>query len=165
MSPLDDFITQLLSTTVRHVDIAEALSNGVMMVLPLFPMQWAPTQVHHNAVHGHHTALQRTKTQEYALTRLEHAKCTSQPFLVSTVYKTPLHIITWIQQHSIHLEDQTSHVPFTLSWPDFIRIPLHTLPMVSLLSYIVTFAKFSFFCEILYAVCSPLDLHYVWCNP
>ena len=78
------------------------------------PIQWAPTQVHHNAVRGHHTALQRTKTQKYALTRLERATCPSQPFLVSTAYKTPLHTIMWIQQHSIHLEDQTSPMPSIL---------------------------------------------------
>ena len=118
----DDFITRLSSTTVRHVDTAEALSTKVMMVLPHFPIQWAPMQVHHNAVRGHHTALQRTKTQEYMLTRLERATCPSQPFLVSTAYKTPLHTITWIQQRGIHLEDQTSHVPFILPWQDFIRI-------------------------------------------
>ena len=90
----DDFITQLSSTTVRHVDTAEALSTKVMMVLPYCPIQWAPMQLYHNAVRGHHTALQRTKTQEYALTRLERAIYPNQPFLVLTAYKTPLHTIT-----------------------------------------------------------------------
>ena len=90
----DDFTTQLSSTMVRHVDTAEALSNKVMMVLPLFPIQWASTQVHHIAVRGQHTALQRTKTQKYALTRLERATCPNQPFLVTTAYKTPLHTLT-----------------------------------------------------------------------
>ena len=70
-------------------------------------------QVQHNAVRGHHTAVQRTKTQEYALTRLERAIYPNQPFLVLTAYKTPLHTITWIPHHSTHLEDHTSHVPFS----------------------------------------------------
>ena len=123
-----------------------------------------PTEVHHNVVRGNHTALQRTKTQEYALTRLEHTTCPSQPFLVSTAYKTPLHTITWIQQHGIHLQDQTSQMPSILSWQDFIRITLHTLPMV-FTSFTLWLAKFSSFHETLYVVCSPLDLHCVWCNP
>ena len=90
----DVFTIQLLSTTVRQVDTAEALFPNVMIVLFSFPTQWVPTQVQHNAVCGHHTAVQRTKTQEYALPRLEHAIYPNQSFLVLPAYKTPLHTIT-----------------------------------------------------------------------